>query len=127
MNKMKISLFCLLLVSVRASAQSASSAEPENFATSGNAFLRVCEPALQKSAIVHTTCMSYIIGVGDGAEMMAERSHQLLYCPSPDVENGQKYRIVIKYIKEHPERADSQTRVLIMDALTAAFPCPPAK
>jgi hypothetical protein len=58
---------------------------------------------------------------------MGERFHALLYCPSSDVENGQKYRIVVKYIKEHPERADLQTRVLIVDALSAAFPCHPAK
>ncbi len=125
MNKPATSLFCLFLLSICAAAQPASAPEPENFATSGNAFLRVCEPA---SRAGHFACTVYVIGVGDGAEMLSEeRLHEPLYCPSPDVENGQKYRIVVKYIKEHPERVDSQTRVLIVDALTAAFPCHPAK
>lgn len=122
MNNIRIPLLCLLLASVPAAAQS------ENFADSGNAFLRVCESAPQKSAVIQMTCRAYVIGVGDGAEMVSEeRFHAQAYCPSPGVENEQKYRTVVKYIKEHPERTDLQTRVLIMAALSTAFPCQRAK
>jgi hypothetical protein len=122
MKTIGLLLVGLLFVSVLTSGQQVS-ASPENFATSGNAFLRVCEPESAKSAMVHMTCMAYVIGVSDGAEMMGEKFRHIPYCPGPDVENGQTYRIVVKYVQGHPERADLQTRILIMDALSAAFPC----
>ncbi len=124
MNKITLSLFCLLLIAASAAGHRVSAASPDvDFAISGNAFLRVCEPARQESHLVHITCMAYVTGVGDGADMMGERFHEPPYCPGPDVENGQKYRVVVKYIKDHPERTDLETCVLIVDALRAAFPC----
>jgi len=113
---------------VSTAEQQTTAAPDVDFASNGNAFLRVCEPpGGTNTGHSHIACIAYIVGVGDGAELMSERSHQRLYCPGPDVENGQKYRIVVKYIKEHPERTDLQTRILIVDALIATFPCHAAK
>jgi len=126
MKRLRVSLLCLLLLP--AFAQQASEKPSDlDFTSSGNAFLRLCEPA-SRGAPIYTACLSYVIGVVDGAETVSEeRFHELLHCPSPDVENGQKYRIAVKYIKEHPERTNLQTRILIVDALTATFPCQPHK
>jgi len=71
--------------------------------------------------------MAYVVGVRDGVEIMGQKVRQIPYCLGPGVENRQTYRIVVKYIKAHPESADSQTRILIIDALTAAFPCHASK
>jgi hypothetical protein len=124
MKTIGLLLVGLLFALVSATGQQAP---PGNFASSGNAFLRVCEPDSGTTSHIHTTCMAYIIGVSDGAEMMGENFHQIPYCPGPDVENGQTYRIVVKYIKGHPDKTDLQTRTLIVDALKAAFPCPTTK
>ena len=116
-------LLILLFISVSAIGQQA--AAPEHFASSGNAFLRVCEATedTAQNAAWHLACTAYVNGVSDGAGIMGERFHQFPYCEPPNAENGQEYRIVVKYIKEHPEKANLQTRVLIVDALIATFPC----
>ena len=74
--------------------------------------------------------MAYVIGVADGAEIVGynllkkTKAGSQLYCPRADVENDQKYSIVVKYLKDHPEKMDTETGYLVVDALIVAFPCP---
>jgi hypothetical protein len=94
-----------------------------NFADSGNAFLRVCD-ASQPPAFIDGACRGYVQGVIEGADIAAK---QPVFCPGPDVTLGQRYRIVVKFLRDHPEKTDRQTRYLVVDAMTAAFPCSPDK
>jgi hypothetical protein len=45
------------------------------------------------------------------------------YCPGPNVTSGQTYRIVVKFINDHPEKSDHEARILIVNAAASAFPC----
>ena len=90
-----------------------------NFAHSGNDFLRICD-APQKIAYLDGACTGYVQGVVEGADILVK---QPAFCPGPDVTLGQRFRIIVKFLKEHPEKTDKQTRYLVVEAMTAAFPC----
>jgi Rap1a immunity proteins len=64
------------------------------------------------------------MGVDDGVRMTYDIQDQPQpYCLPDEVTTGQTVRILIKFIKDHPEKAHSQTRVLVIESLTDAFPC----
>lgn len=45
-------------------------------------------------------------------------------CIPTNAEYDQIIRVVVKYLRDHPERLHEHRRVLIPDAIGAAFPCP---
>ena len=124
-------ILALLLWSVFVSAQ-----EIKEFPdTSGNAFVRLCsaidkDGRTDREAKLNMACIGYVSGVVDGvfwevAFVGAKGSKEppKPYCLPENTENGQLIRIVMKYIRNHPEEAHQKTAFLIFNALGEAFPC----
>lgn len=132
MKTIGFSLLCLLLVSVSATGQQAVAPQSgsHDFISTGAAFLRVCDPPDESREVGHirALCMAYVAGVSDGIQVLAIRQLPALpYCITPDADNWHLYAAVLAYLKTHPEKTDAQTRVLVLDALIATFPCHPSK
>jgi hypothetical protein len=93
----------------------------------GNRFLAICGDVPD---MVHLTdmgfaCVTYVGGLADGIAMFADKgSVQEMYCSPSGVTHGQTVRLLVKYIKDHPEKSQETTRLLMLEALVAAFPCP---
>lgn len=106
-------------------------------AESGNNFVEICsaidkDPARANEADFSKigTCLGFMSGLRDGIEMSItivkhdEGSLQDLGVCLPDgVETGQIVHVVMKYIKENPERAHIRSAMLYVEANAKAFPC----
>lgn len=74
-------------------------------------------------------CMGYIGGVKDGlwsAQIMAEKqgaSGTGVCLPRLSIEHGQAVRVVLKWLKDHPNRLHENSVVLTLSAFQEAFPC----
>jgi len=91
-------------------------------ATTGNDLLEYCES--KERPFPTGLCLGYVLGAGDvesteGASFPdRERS-----CVPDDVTNGQMVGVVVKYLKDHPEERRMLAAVLVVEAMTKAFPC----
>ena len=47
-----------------------------------------------------------------------------LYCAPKEVTVGQLVLVIVKFLRDHPERLHQGRAALTMEALTTAFPCP---
>jgi hypothetical protein len=45
------------------------------------------------------------------------------FCISESIDRGQLVRIVLKYIRSHPEKARLLTTQLVAESFNAVFPC----
>ena len=130
-----ITLTALIVVAVMQS----SGQENERFYNSGNAFARACSPVNKQTAEMSATeisegvkCAVYVKGLFDGIQ--AERTRvqvtepgrttKAFFCEESftETENGQVVRILLKYIKENPEKAHQPVSALFMFAMREAFP-----
>jgi hypothetical protein len=75
-------------------------------------------------------CVAYVEGVaqGDAEEVTyviatTSKVPPGRFCLPEASENGQLVRIVLKYIRKHPEEATYATAFLVASALRGAFPC----
>lgn len=132
MKNTKHLLLCLLLVSISSVGQQAAAPEAgsHDFISTGAGFLRVCDPPDESHEVGHirALCMAYVAGVSDGIQVLAIRQLPALpYCITPDADNWHLYAAVLAYLKTHPEKTDAPTRVLVLDALIARFPCHASK
>jgi hypothetical protein len=111
----------------------------QSFYDSGNAFARECS-SMNKQTTEMTgaeinegvKCAVYVKGLFDGIQ--AERTRLLVTDPakaSPaffceekfnEVENGQIVRILLKYIRDNPDKAEQPVAALFMFAMRDAFP-----
>lgn len=105
-------------------------------AASGNAFVRACsgidkdgKDVTSLEVIHQVACVAYIAGFMDGvdteiafAELKASTKPPAPYNRPHHLEHGQIVRIVLKYIKDHPEAAHLPTAALAVGALEEAFP-----
>jgi hypothetical protein len=128
-------LICTALV---ATAELSAQERTEMLSESGNAFLRLCSAVEQseKSTPLETIhsvdCLAYVQGFTEGmdaevawAQGWTQKGEQPQpFCRPEDVENGQLVRVILKYIRSHPEKAHKGTATLIVEALRQAFPCP---
>lgn len=125
-----------LLVAVLLSLLSISLAADEQFEASGNAFVRQCsvvekEHDLTKRDIaLREVCAAYVSGFveGVGFGISGARSNSgpatpYPFCGVEQAEAGQIVKIVLRYIREHPETAHLPAYVLSGRALQQAFPC----
>lgn len=88
----------------------------------GNGFLEECEDGSE--AFFQAACAGYVSGVADGMIAgAAMQSKSTSFCRRPGVSWGQQRRVVLAYIKAHPENSDMPTALLVDLALTKAFPC----
>jgi hypothetical protein len=102
---------------------------------SGNAFLRQCSVVEKDHDLTSAdksnqmVCAAYVSGFVEGASAAITfsrskgESPSSLYCTDSDMEAGQLVRVVLKYIRSHPETADQRTFVLVTRAFQAAYPC----
>jgi len=58
----------------------------------------------------------YISGVVD-------TGNNILFCTEDGVTRGQYMAVVIKYIENNPEKWNQGASVIVLEALTKAFPC----
>ena len=104
--------------------------------TSGNAFSRLCsvlerEPKTHSDAENIYACIAFVHGVLDGVLTEIEYSQAVMnvkppspFClPKEGVENGQMVKIVLKYIRNHPEQAHDSGSQMVLQGLMDAFPC----
>jgi Ssp1 endopeptidase immunity protein Rap1a len=129
---------CLLLAQGEVARRSN---QAESLESSGNAFAQTCSKVAgvvaSGTANVRDQdlanaglCTGYLAGLADGIEaesnalLVKGKRPVLLYCAPKNVERGQEVEIVLKYIREHPEKAHIRTAGLATIALTQAFPCP---
>jgi hypothetical protein len=62
-------------------------------------------------------CFSYVRGLDDGMGVL-----RTPFC-EPYVTNAQLMQILLKYIRDNPEKAHLRTAVLYLAAMEKAFPC----
>jgi hypothetical protein len=127
---MKSVSICSVLLLVASVLSAAQTAPDVNFGLSGNDFLRICDAA-KPDAEVFGACFGYVTGVIDGIYLYYElhavftkSGPPQIFCFRPEVTNGQKFRVVVQFIKTHPEKTDMPTSNLIFHATLDAFPCP---
>ncbi len=65
-------------------------------------------------------CGGNITGVVDGMKYFEFGNR---FCISPEVTRGQIMKVVIKYLKNNPQRLHEDYTELIYSAVTEAFPC----
>lgn len=131
-----------LIVIPLCSASGAAQEQKEFPSTSGNAFVRMCSVLDNKKIDEQTplenqhavACIAYAEGVVQGVSQEVAFSHAMTnkeplrpFCLPDDAENGQLIRVVLKYIRNHPEVAHQSTAFLIVLALKESFPCPVGK
>ena len=75
-------------------------------------------------------CMGFVSGFMTGVEAETGlvtskigRKTPEMFCRPDNVEHGQVVRIVLKYIRNHPEEAHRVTELIMVSALGEAFPC----
>ena len=56
-------------------------------------------------------------------EKMGKKSATEFCLPKGGVENGQASRVVVQYLRDHPEQLNEVSVILIIDAFRKAFPC----
>jgi len=108
------------------------------YCTDGNALLNTCQ-SVEKAelsdsdAISLQFCYGYIQGVIDdddiwqglmSSDKNQKHSHGKICLPNEGIFYTQLARIVVKYLKEHPEQLHWTGSVLVHNALLAAFRCP---
>jgi hypothetical protein len=57
------------------------------------------------------------------AHAMTNKEPPKPFCIPEGAENGQMIRIVLRYIRNHPEEAHEHTPFLITEALRETWPC----
>lgn len=119
-------LFVLLFFSACFAVSRASAEDDPQMQTSGNAFLYLCEAPLDAKPlnVKSAECLLFTIGMGEGIAMFADRGgSNVMFCSPDGVTAGQRARILVKFIKEHPQSAHEETRLLMLASLIDAFPC----
>lgn len=105
-------------------------------ANDGNGLLNDCAAAERVAdggqqsvdAIDAIRCVTYVEGIGDMNSayrvLLNERHEQPFFCqPDAGLQNQQAARIVVKYLRAHPERLHEPAVLLVTLALSEAFPC----
>jgi Rap1a immunity proteins len=121
-----------LILCVAAVPRGEAQQQNQTVGESGNAFLSLCgdmpdsapkAPALPPE-FHWGICLGYVRGVDDGVQTAYDILNETQpYCLPSEVTNGQMIRVLIKFIKDHPEKAHSKTRVLEIESFMDAFPC----
>ena len=113
-------LVFLLVVTLLPTMTSADAEQPVPSVT-GNSLLEYCG---SKNVGEYGVCVGYITGVGDIETMDgAAFPDRQRFCTPDNATNGQIIDIVVKYLKDHPAARHLLGAILVVNALTEAFPC----
>lgn len=127
-----------------AAAPAVRAGTDENLSDSGNAFVRACSvienpsSASDPQQVAATACSAYVMGLSEGIAIESSFAGaksgsgraSIPYCLADtyEVEQGQKVRIILKYIRNNPETAHMVTAGIFINAMGDAFPpCPQRK
>ncbi len=107
----------------------------------GNYLLRACKEMLREgppdsaeemlqSIAAGSHCAGYLMGMADmnslyqGSLTSVLGPDRGLFCmPTSGIETDQTMRIVVKYLEANPEELHFSKRLLVVKALSKAFPC----
>lgn len=92
-----------------------------SYGLTGNEMLRKCD--LDNPTFMSGVCSGYIYGANEMQLLFSLMDAPPFYCQPAGVDNGQRDRIVIKYMKENPEVLHMPFLNIIVKALMEAFPC----
>jgi hypothetical protein len=90
----------------------------------GNDLLRRCEWQGEDVAIKimnDTFCLAFIAGYTDALRTIFRNSETV--CMPNQAEWEQRKKVVVKYMNEHPESLHKYYEVLLVEAISKAFPC----
>ena len=100
----------------------------------GNQLLKSCEAALTVAdGVVQTLegslmagfCLGFVQGMSQMNDFYVSNTQKgrILFCTPDGVTSGQAARLVVKYLRDHPELLHEDEFVLAVWALNVAFPC----
>jgi hypothetical protein len=71
------------------------------------------------------SCIQYLSGLLDGVTLTESLSGgaTMICAPASGISNDQLVRVVVKYLREHPENLHRSGRMEALIALSKAFPC----
>ena len=91
----------------------------------GNKLHDICVETDER--IVGTVCAMYVAGVVDAMLVMKDMiGEQIAFCVPEGVTIGQLVDVFAKYLRDHPEERHLHGAVLVITAVSDAFPCPAA-
>ena len=97
---------------------------PAQASKGGNELHKACQadrPDPEAAAFERGFCMGYISGV-------TEALGPPFFCPPEGAVTRNQYRDIVKnYLNQHPERRHKHSTVVILEALSEAFPCKESK
>jgi hypothetical protein len=99
----------------------------------GNRLLKNCNAALEyqdskaqpDSFINVGHCIGYVTGIMDTIEMWnaVDKNGSMVCLPNGGISPEQGIRVVVKYLKDHPEKLHLASNGLVWEAFLKAFPC----
>jgi hypothetical protein len=91
----------------------------------GENLTRVCDPAQESHLFRPGVCSGYIMAAIDLDEDLTTRRviSKPLFCMPEDVPIMRVTAVVTGYLKAHPDKRDESAAMLVVDALSAEFPC----
>ena len=69
------------------------------------------------------SCVSYLLGVWDGAVSISGLSGRKYLCPPGPVNGAQMRLLFNKYAKDHPEQISYDASAVALASFISAFPC----
>ena len=103
----------------------------------GNKFLSQCNEAIKYlddekaniDRVGFASCVSYLEGFNHLSRQyqnyLVRQKCTPLYClPKNGIVNAQSVRIIVKYLKDHPDKIHENKISLVTKAFMEAFPCP---
>ena len=102
-------------------------------AMTGNDLLRMCENKRGSTDPASLACLTYVMGLRDAFNIAAremypqfinsEYNKKLRVCLPYKVTNGQLAKVLLKYLRAHPEQRHENSYILTAQAMKKAFPC----
>ncbi len=76
----------------------------------------------------HATCVARILGEIDGLHAMQRLGYgRKMFCLPADAGPREKFRVVLQYMRRHPETMSVDSGMMVAGALAYAYPCPPQR
>jgi hypothetical protein len=95
-----------------------------DFVMDGNQLVSDCKNSETAFGFDEGKCIAFVIGVENGFEMAyVVQGIQKPICLPSGVTNGQAVKVVVKFMKNHPEDLHQPAVSLTLKALIEAFPC----
>jgi hypothetical protein len=129
--------FAIILMLLTVSA-AAYGADPTDTATTvfntGEGLLQRCTTAEQhldgetmtrEQEVEATSCIAYIGGVADTINVYPpkDKGKQLVCFPKGGFRGAQLVRVVVKWMRDHPEALNEPRLVMVLAAFHASWPC----